>query len=179
VVISCGLHSAGGKSTSASIDHKILDLSTENLDLSTTVVRPIGRQQERELGMPDREHVAKIVAAYAKGNALAADQLPRLIAMVHSALAVAEDGEPPAATNKLMPAVPIKRSVRPDAVICLDCGRPQKMLKRHLLTSHQLAVDEYRRRWGLPRDYPLVAPNYHARRSELAKSLGLGRRGAP
>ena len=129
--------------------------------------------------MPDREHVAKIVAAYAKRNALAADQLPMLIVTVHGALAGVESGtvlEP--AKEPLTPAVSVRRSVQSDAIICLDCGRRQKMIKRHITAAHGLSVDEYRQRWGLPRDYPLVAPDYHARRSELAKSIGLGKRGA-
>jgi hypothetical protein len=75
------------------------------------------------------------------------------------------------------PAVPIRRSIQPDAITCLDCGRPQKMLKRHLTTAHQLTPDEYRKRWGLKSDYPMSAPNYTARRSELAKSYGLGKGG--
>jgi predicted transcriptional regulator len=128
--------------------------------------------------MPDREHVAKIVAAYARRNALPADQLPTLIATVHGALAGVEGGAAPEPTQALVPAISVRRSVQPDAIICLDCGRAHKMLKRHLMTSHRRTVDEYRQRWGLPRDYPLVAPNYHARRSALAKELGLGRRGA-
>ena len=123
--------------------------------------------------MPDREHVAKIVSAYAKRNALAADQLPALIATVHGALVGIEGGVLPEPTKELVPAVPIRRSVQPDAITCLDCGYRGKMLKRHL-TTHQLTPDEYRKRWGLKRDYPMVAPNYAARRSALAKSLGLG-----
>ncbi len=129
--------------------------------------------------MPDREHVAKIVAAYAKRNALAADQLPTLIATVHGALAGVKSGiVPEQADEPLTPAVSVRRSVQLDAIICLDCGRRQKMIKRHITAAHGLSVDEYRRRWGLPRDYPLVAPNYHSRRSQIAKSSGLGKRGA-
>jgi len=129
--------------------------------------------------MPDREHVAKIVAAYAKRNALAADQLPTLIATVHGALAGVKSGIiPEQADEPLTPAVSVRRSVQLDAIICLDCGRRQKMIKRHITAAHGLSVGEYRQRWGLPRDYPLVAPDYHTRRSELAKSIGLGKRGA-
>ena len=124
--------------------------------------------------MTDREHVAKIVAAYAKRNALPADQLPALIVTVHAALAGVKGGGSPERATALVPAVLVRRSVRPDAIICLDCGLPQKMLKRHLMTSHQLSPDEYRQRWDLSRDYPLVAPSYRTRRSELAKSIGLG-----
>lgn len=126
--------------------------------------------------MAGREHVAKIVAAYTKRNALAADQLPALIATIHGALVGIAGGVPAEPTKRPEPAVLIKRSVRPDAITCLDCGQHQKTLKRHLLTSHQLTPEAYRMRWGLKDDYPMVAPNYAARRSELAKSLGLGRR---
>jgi len=127
--------------------------------------------------MPNREHVAKIVSAYAKRNTLSADQLPTLIATVHAALVSIEQGglpEPP--PMKLVPAVPIRRSVQPEAITCLDCGHQGKMLKRHL-TKHQLTPEVYRERWGLKNDYPMIAPNYSARRSELAKSFGLGQRG--
>jgi predicted transcriptional regulator len=109
--------------------------------------------------MPDREHVARIVSAYAKRHALAPDQLPALIATVHGALVGIEGGEPPEPAKFLAPAVPIRRSVQPDAITCLDCGRHQRVLKRHLMTAHQLTVDEYRKRWGLKSDYPMVAPN--------------------
>ena len=129
--------------------------------------------------MPNTDHVAKIVSAYAKRNVLAADQLPALIATVHGALARIEEAglaELPSAPAKLVPAAPIKRSVQPDEIICLDCGYRGKMLKRHL-EKHQLTPASYRERWGLKQDYPMVAPNYAARRSELAKSLGLGRKG--
>jgi predicted transcriptional regulator len=124
--------------------------------------------------MPDREHVTKIVSAYAKRNTLAADQLPALIATVHGAFTRIEGGGLPEPAKELVPAVPIRRSVRPDEITCLDCGHSGRLLKRHLKTAHQLSPFEYRRRWGLKDDYPVVAPNYRARRSELAKSLGLG-----
>jgi predicted transcriptional regulator len=126
--------------------------------------------------MPDREHVTKIVSAYAKRNVLAADQLPALIATVHGALARVEGGRlPEPAKGQPEPAVSVRRSVQPDAITCLDCGYRGKMLKRHLMTAHQLTPDAYRERWGLRRDYPMVAPNYAASRSELAKSFGFGR----
>ena len=98
--------------------------------------------------MPDREHVAKIVAAYAKRNALAADQLPTLIATVHGALAGVKSGiVPEQADEPLTPAVSVRRSVQLDAIICLDCGRRQKMIKRHITAAHGLSVGEYRQRW--------------------------------
>jgi predicted transcriptional regulator len=127
--------------------------------------------------MPDREHVTKIVSAYAKRNTLTADQLSALIATVHGALVGIESGGlPEPATELLVPAVSVRRSVQPDAITCLDCGYSGKMIRRHL-TKHQLTPETYRERWGLKPDYPLIAPNYSARRSEMAKSIGLGQRG--
>ena len=126
--------------------------------------------------MLNSEHVAKIVSAYTRRNTLASDQLPALIATVHSALVGIEGGGPPEPVKERLPAVAIRRSVRPEAIICLDCGRHQRLLKRHLLTTHQLSPDAYRERWGLKDDYPMVAPNYAAWRRELAKSFGLGTR---
>jgi predicted transcriptional regulator len=125
--------------------------------------------------MLNTEHVAKIVSAYAKRNLLPADQLPTLIATVHAALAHIEGGGLPEPPKELVPTVPIRRSVQPDAITCLDCGYRGKMLKRHLTIAHQLTPDAYRERWGLKGDYPLVAPSYAASRSELAKSFGFGR----
>lgn len=75
------------------------------------------------------------------------------------------------------PAVPVRKSIQPDYLVCLECGEQGKMLKRHLHAQHQLTPDQYRAKWGLPRDYPMVAPNYAAARSHLAKELGLGQRG--
>ena len=119
--------------------------------------------------MADREQVAKIISAYAKHNALPADQLPALIVTVHAALASIEGAGPTAPAIGPEPAVPIRRSVQPNAINCLECGYRGQMLKRHLMTAHQLTPDAYRIRWGLKSDYPMTAPNYAARRSELAK----------
>lgn len=127
--------------------------------------------------MPDTGEVTKIVSAYAKRNVLSADQLPELIAIVHSAFARLESGQSSEELQKvLVPAVSVKRSVQRDTITCLDCGSTQKMLKRHLMRVHQLTPDQYRQRWRLSQDYPMVAPSYAARRSELAKSIGLGKR---
>src|ERR1700676_4965895 len=121
-----------------------------------------------------KEHVADIVAAFLKRHQVPAQELPALIASVSQSLGSL--GEAPAAVPApLTPAVPIRSSVGAETITCLDCGKKAKMLKRHLTTSHGLTVDEYRTRWGLPSDYPMVAPNYAARRSELARSIGLGR----
>jgi predicted transcriptional regulator len=122
-----------------------------------------------------KARVAEIVAAYVGHNTISPDQLPTLITTVNQALTGL--GQAPAtAPTALTPAVPIRRSVGAEAITCLDCGKKAKMLKRHLMTAHGMDVDAYRTRWGLPSDYPMVAPNYAARRSELAKSIGLGRR---
>jgi len=122
------------------------------------------------------ENVAEIVAAYVRKNQVSSTELSALIASVNQALTSL--GEPPApARPPLVPAVPIRRSVGEDAIVCLDCGQKSKMLKRHLSTAHGMTVDEYRTRWSLPSDYPMVAKGYSAQRSALAKSLGLGLRG--
>jgi predicted transcriptional regulator len=123
------------------------------------------------------ERVAEIVAAYLKRNSVAPDQVPGLIQQVNQALTgLGQPQEPPPPAMPDAPAVPIRRSVTPDRVICLDCGYKGQMLKRHLTTAHSLSVDEYRTRWKLSSDYPMIAPNYSVRRSELAKSAGLGTR---
>jgi len=115
---------------------------------------------------------AQIVSAHVSHNAVAPDQLPELIRNVHASLTRASQGEPevPPAT----PAVPIKQSIKPEAVICLECGKGFSMLKRHLGTDHKLSPLEYRAKWRLAADYPLVAPNYANVRSALAKQIGLG-----
>ncbi len=113
----------------------------------------------------------EIVAAHVTKNTVSVDQIPSLIREAHQALAGLGVEEP-----DLTPVVPIKRSVRKATIICLECGRPLKILKRHLSTAHGLGVEEYRGRWKLPADYPMVAPNYAAARSEFAKKIGLGRK---
>ena len=115
----------------------------------------------------------KIVAAHVANNAISAGDLPSLIATVHKALATVGTEE---AAGKPKPAVSIKQSVKPDYIICLEDGKKHKMLKRHLNTAHGMTPDDYRKRWGLPVDYPVVAPNYAAARSKLAKKIGLGRK---
>jgi MucR family transcriptional regulator, transcriptional regulator of exopolysaccharide biosynthesis len=118
--------------------------------------------------------VAKIIASYVSHHNLSPDQIPELIASVHRTMAaLGQPAETPAAAPT--PAVPLRRSVQRDAVICLDCGWKGKMLRRHLTTRHGLSGDEYLKRWGLPSDHPLTAPNYSVQRSNLAKELGLGR----
>jgi len=122
----------------------------------------------------DREFATKIVAAYVRRNQIAADQIGALISAVHQALV--GGGKPTEKPEELTPAVSIRRSVQHDRVICLECGWAGKMLRRHI-TGHGFNVDEYRRRWGLSADHPLVAPGYSETRSAFAKQIGLGRRG--
>jgi predicted transcriptional regulator len=123
------------------------------------------------------EMAADIVSAYVGKNAVQPDQLPEIIRQVHGALTSVGSGASDAPPAKLEPAVPIRKSIQPDHLICLEDGRKFKSLKRHLRTKYDLSPDEYRQKWGLPRDYPMVAPSYAASRSELAKSMGLGQGG--
>lgn len=118
---------------------------------------------------------ADVVSAYISNNALPTGSLPGLIRTVHESLAGLRGGDG-AADAPLNPAVPIRKSIKPDYIVCLEDGRKLKMLKRHLRTVYNLSPDEYRAKWGLDRDYPMVAPNYSKRRSEFAKQIGLGRR---
>ena len=124
------------------------------------------------------ELTSDIVAAYAGNNALPSAELPGLIETVFRTLSgVAAPAA--AATVEQNPAVPVKKSVTDQSIICLECGQGQKMLKRHLSTAHGETPDEYRAKWGLSHDYPMVAPNYAAKRRELAKKIGLGRKPKP
>ncbi|MBF0871920.1 MucR family transcriptional regulator [Gluconobacter japonicus] len=116
---------------------------------------------------------ADIVAAYLSQNELSADQLPALIRSVHDALAAPATPEP-VAEEAPIPAVNPKRSVFPDYIICLEDGKKLKMLRRHLKTAYNMTPEEYRARWGLPREYPMVAPSYSEKRSSLAREIGLG-----
>lgn len=115
---------------------------------------------------------AKVVSAYLSNNRLTVNELPDVIRVTFSALAVASSLEPE--TVHAEPVVPVRKSVTPDLLFCLQCGRGFSMLKRHLQTDHETMPDEYRAKWGLPTSYPMVAPNYAARRSDLAKKIGLG-----
>ena len=119
-----------------------------------------------------RELAAEIVSAYVSRNELEAEMLPGLIHRVYEAVASLGRTEP--APEKPVPAVPLKKSVFPDYIVCLEDGKKLKMLKRHLKTAYNMTPDEYRERWGLPHDYPMVAPNYASHRSSLARKIGLG-----
>jgi len=126
---------------------------------------------ENVLGM-----AATIVSAYVSHNALPASQIPELIQTVYKSLADTGTAGADAPKEPLKPPVPIRRSITPDYVICLEDGKKLKMLKRHLRTNYGLSPEEYRAKWGLPSDYPMVAPNYAKQRSEFAKKIGLGRK---
>ena len=118
---------------------------------------------------------ADIVAAHVSNNSVAVSDIPTLIANVHSALSGLGTPSAPAPV-KLEPAVSIRSSIKPDYIICLEDGKKLKMLKRHLMTSFGMTPDDYRAKWGLPADYPMVAPNYAETRRTLAKQIGLGRK---
>jgi predicted transcriptional regulator len=117
---------------------------------------------------------ADIVSAYVSNNTVPAAELPALIANVYRALAGTNQGTPVTEVEPLKPAVNPKKSVFPDHIVCLEDGKKFKSLKRHLRTHYDLSPEDYREKWGLPADYPMVAPNYAAARSALAKKMGLG-----
>jgi predicted transcriptional regulator len=118
----------------------------------------------------------EIVSAYVSHNALSVADLPKLIADVHGALRGLRSSTPVEPAEELRPAVPVKKSIAADYIVCLEDGKKFKSLKRHLRTHYNLSPEEYREKWGLPPDYPMVAPNYSATRSRLAKDNGLGRK---
>jgi predicted transcriptional regulator len=118
---------------------------------------------------------ADVVSAYVSNNTLATGQLADVIQAVYNSLRGLEGQKAEPAPEPLKPAVPIRKSVTPDYLICLEDGKKLKMLKRHLRSTYNLTPDEYRAKWSLPPDYPMVAPNYAEQRSEFAKKIGLGR----
>lgn len=118
---------------------------------------------------------SEIVAAHVANNTVAVTDLPGLIEQVYKTLSNVEKGAE-APSERLTPAVSVRKSVTPEYIICLEDGKKLKMLKRHLKTAYNMTPDEYRDRWGLPSDYPMVAPNYARQRSKLAKAIGLGTR---
>jgi predicted transcriptional regulator len=115
---------------------------------------------------------AQIVSAHVSNNSVAPDALPALIQDVYRTLSGV--GREPAQPDRPQPAVPVKKSVFPDHIVCLEDGKKLKMLKRHLKTAYNMTPEQYRERWGLPPEYPMVAPNYARHRSSLAKKIGLG-----
>ena len=134
---------------------------------------------DKDSGISDVEllHMASdIASAYVSHNNLSAEQLPDVIKAVHATLSSVGRG---AAGNRdnPKPAVPVRRSITPEYIVCLEDGKRLKMLKRHLRSAYNMTPDEYRAKWGLQPDYPMVAPNYAKQRSEFAKKIGLGRKG--
>ncbi len=126
-------------------------------------------------GQPDYLTLSvDIVSAFVSNNPVPAPELPSLIAAVHATLHGLSQPAAAAPAEELRPAVPVRRSVQPDFIVCLEDGKKFKSLKRHLRTHYDMTPDAYRQKWGLPPDYPMVAPNYAAARSSLAKSMGLG-----
>ena len=123
------------------------------------------------------EMTADIVSAYVGNNSVSADALPSLIANIHAALSGVSNGPVEAEPEPKEPAVPIRKSIAPDFLICLEDGRKFKSLKRHLRTKYDMSPEDYRAKWNLPKDYPMVAPNYAKARSDLAKQMGLGQGG--
>jgi predicted transcriptional regulator len=117
---------------------------------------------------------AEIVSAYVSNNIVASADIPALINQVHGALLRVSNGETPSSSEPLKPAVPVKKSINPDFIVCLEDGKKFKSLKRHLRTQYSMTPEQYRDKWSLPPDYPMVAPNYAAARSQLAKQMGLG-----
>ena len=131
--------------------------------------------------MEDRSEViemtADIVSAFVSNNSVPATELPALIQSVHRALSGVSTAPEVIESAPREPAVPVKKSVNPDFIVCLEDGRKFKSLKRHLRTKYNMSPEEYRSKWGLPKDYPMVAPNYAKARSDLAKQRGLGQGG--
>jgi predicted transcriptional regulator len=117
---------------------------------------------------------AQIVSAYVSNNTVPSEEIPSLINQVYSALIRVSGGHAVAPAEPLKPAVSVKRSITPEYLVCLEDGKKFKSLKRHLRTQYGLTPEKYREKWGLPSDYPMVAPNYAAARSQLAKQMGLG-----
>ena len=115
-----------------------------------------------------------IVAAHVSKSSVPAADIPRLLSDIYQALSGLADGKLTAASGRSEPAVPVKKSVTPDHITCLECGKKQKMLKRHIRTAYGLSPEQYREKWGLPPEYPMVSTNYAKKRSALARQIGLG-----
>lgn len=132
---------------------------------------------DNHLSKPDDllKLASDIVAAYVSNNPIPVSEVPGMIKSIHATLGGLTTGMPTEAPTAQKPAVPVKKSVTPEYIVCLEDGKKLKMLKRYLRSRYNMTPDEYRAKWGLPADYPMVAPNYAAQRSEFAKKIGLGR----
>ena len=147
---------------------------------SGTKGRVLGRVDREVMDTDDvlLDAACRIVAAYVRNNHLLPAELPAIIKNIHTSLSGLSPAQQADAPMPQKPAISVKKSITPDYIVCLEDGKKLKMLKRYLRTRYGLSPEEYRSKWGLPTDYPLVAPNYAARRSEFAKKIGLGRREA-
>jgi predicted transcriptional regulator len=132
---------------------------------------------ESQLAKSDEllKFASDIVAAYVANNPIPVSDIPGMIRSIHATLGGLSGGVPVEGPNSQKPAIPVKKSITPEYIICLEDGKKLKMLKRYLRSRYSLTPEEYRAKWGLPADYPMVAPNYAAQRSEFAKKIGLGR----
>ena len=138
-------------------------------------VQPVGvRTMNEKVSSNYIELTAGIVSAYVSNNPVAAGDISALISQVHSALLRVSNGQGEASGEPMKPAIAVKKSITPDHLICLEDGKKFKSLKRHLRTQYNMTPELYREKWGLPADYPMVAPNYAEARSQLAKQMGLG-----
>jgi predicted transcriptional regulator len=137
----------------------------------------MGNMSDSLVGRPDDllKFASDIVAAYVSNNPIPVSEIPHMIKSIHSTLGGLSSGIPGDVATTQKPAVPVKKSITPEYVICLEDGKKLKMLKRYLRSRYGLSPEDYRAKWGLPADYPMVAPNYAAQRSEFAKKIGLGR----
>ena len=133
------------------------------------------RDDEDQRGDETLRMTTDIVASFVTNNKVTPEQLTDLIRSVHRTMDALTTGQEERSPEKLKPAVPINKSINSDYIVCLEDGKKLKMLKRYLRSTYNMSPDDYRRKWGLPADYPMVAPNYAARRSEFAKRIGLGR----
>lgn len=133
------------------------------------------RDDEDQRGAETLRMTTDIVASFVTNNKITPEQLTDLIRSVHRTMDALTTGQEEKSLEKLKPAVPISKSINDDYIVCLEDGKKLKMLKRYLRSTYSMSPDDYRRKWGLPADYPMVAPNYAARRSEFAKRIGLGR----
>lgn len=148
----------------------------------TAKEKKIMRETEQENGIGNSgsemlmELTSDVVSAYVSNNPVSTNELPNLISDVYTALSKVAGMEAAGATHNTKPAVPIKKSLHDDYIICLEDGQKFKSLKRHLRSHYDMSPEEYREKWGLPADYPMVAPNYAKARSRLAREMGLGRK---
>jgi predicted transcriptional regulator len=138
-------------------------------------MKPMSGDGDGDVGGPNYIALtAEIVSAYVSNNSVAAGDIPALISQVHTALSRVSNGNVDGGTESPKPAISLKRSVTPEYIVCLEDGKKFKSLKRHLRTQYNMTPEQYREKWNLPPDYPMVAPSYAAARSELAKQMGLG-----